>query len=1013
VCLTMAYAHARGVIHRDLKPSNIMVGSFGEVQVMDWGLAKVLPEGGVADEARGEAAQETVITTVRSGSAGSGSESQAGSVLGTPAYMAPEQARSEVERIDERADVFGLGAILCEILTGRPPYAGSTREEIRAKAARGDLADALGRLEASGTDRELVILANDCLAAEPAGRPRDASAVAGRITAYLSAVQERLKAAELARVEAQARAEEERKRRRVTVALAASILGLVLVSGGGWAYLSQQRMERVRQVDRAAGGVEHLYAEARGYGDDLSRWAAAREAAHALQSLLANAPDAETRDRLNALVGEVYQAAAAAATDQSLLAQLAEIRAARADDPVGETADANYVDAFRAAGISIDASSPIEAAAKIRARPVTVRIAQAAALDDWSVARRFLHRDQAGARRLVDVARLADPDPWRDRLRAVQFIADAERLAILRDLAQSARSDDLPVESLHLLFGNLMDLNDVTGAEAVLHEALRQHPGDCWLNYLMAKCLERQARLEEAIRYYMAARSIRPEVAHDLAHALERKGETERAIAVFQDLAQLRPRVGRHLSCLGTLLKDRGRTREAREALDRAITVARAAADLRPGSCVVHFALGYTLHMRGDLSEAIAEYRESIRLKPDYAAPQRNLGNALLDQGKVDEAIAAHRNALRLEPDNAEIHTNLSNALKAQGKADEATAELLTALRLRPNLAEAHVNLGLVLFEKGKLDEAIAEYRTALRLRPNLVEAHHNLGRALRAQGKGDEAIAAYRTALRLRPNLVEAHCNLGNALRAQGKGDEAIAAYRTALRLRPNLVEAHYNLGIALRSRGEDTEAIAELRKARDLAENNPRLAHGVQRELTATERQALLTARLASVLAGRLKPADAAESIGFAKLCHAKKLYGASGRFWADAFRDQPKLADDLKLQHRYNAACAAALAGSDQGKDNPPLDEATKARWRKQALDWLQADLAAWSKILASGPPQARQDVAQMLQHWKADPDLAGLRDPAALAKLPEDEQRACHALWAEVDTLLAKARGSTTP
>ncbi len=134
VCQTVAYAHARRVIHRDLKPSNVMVGSFGEVQVMDWGLAKVLPEGGVADE-RKRADSETEVRTSRTES--SGAESQAGSVLGTPAYMAPEQARGEVDRIDERADVFGLGAILCEILTGQPPYAGSHAGRDRRPRPRG------------------------------------------------------------------------------------------------------------------------------------------------------------------------------------------------------------------------------------------------------------------------------------------------------------------------------------------------------------------------------------------------------------------------------------------------------------------------------------------------------------------------------------------------------------------------------------------------------------------------------------------------------------------------------------------------------------------------------------------------------------------------------------------------------------------------------------------------------------------------------------------------------------
>ena len=203
----MAYAHARGVVHRDLKPSNVMVGDFGEVQVMDWGLAKVLDQGGVADEEKARRGRDdaSAIRTLRTGSRAG--ESLAGSVLGTPAYMAPEQARGALDTVDERADVFGLGSILCEILTGQPAYAGRSSAELYRKAECAELTDALARLDACGADAELVALAKSCLAAMPKDRPRDAGVVSASLTAYLAGVERRLSEAGLAQAKAEARAD--------------------------------------------------------------------------------------------------------------------------------------------------------------------------------------------------------------------------------------------------------------------------------------------------------------------------------------------------------------------------------------------------------------------------------------------------------------------------------------------------------------------------------------------------------------------------------------------------------------------------------------------------------------------------------------------------------------------------------------------------------------------------------------------------------------------------------------
>jgi serine/threonine protein kinase len=209
VCQAVAYMHSKGVLHRDLKPANVMVGEFGEVQVMDWGLAKILTPEGAGKPERLRAL------------------SRAGRSMGTPAYMPPEQALGEWDQVDERADVFALGAILCEILTGRPAYGGEDGNEVLRRAQRGDLAEARERLERCGADAALTALCRECLAAEQKGRPRHAGVVAERVAEYEAEVQDRLRRAELERAQGQVRrAESERKRRLVALI----ILVLLLLS---------------------------------------------------------------------------------------------------------------------------------------------------------------------------------------------------------------------------------------------------------------------------------------------------------------------------------------------------------------------------------------------------------------------------------------------------------------------------------------------------------------------------------------------------------------------------------------------------------------------------------------------------------------------------------------------------------------------------------------------------------------------------------------------------------------
>ncbi len=262
VAQAVGYAHAHGVIHRDLKPANVMVGAFGEVQVMDWGLAKVLTSGGVHPRRSDDPEATSAPTEIKSLRESDGSFTQAGSVLGTPAFMAPEQAAGEIDKVDARSDVFGLGAILCVLLTGKPPFEGRDAESVRINAVRGKTEEAFTRLDGCKADPDVVALCKRCLAFEPTDRPATADEVAAAVGGLRCAADERAKRAERDKLTAEVRAAEQVKRRRA-VQWAAGVVVAVLLLGVAGTTIGLIREDQARRdAETAERATEVKRAEA-------------------------------------------------------------------------------------------------------------------------------------------------------------------------------------------------------------------------------------------------------------------------------------------------------------------------------------------------------------------------------------------------------------------------------------------------------------------------------------------------------------------------------------------------------------------------------------------------------------------------------------------------------------------------------------------------------------------------------------------------------------------------------
>jgi tetratricopeptide (TPR) repeat protein len=1006
----LEHAHALGVVHRDVKPGNLLVDGRGELHVADFGLARIGPDAGVTGT---------------------------GDLLGTPRYMSPEQAAARHGLVDHRSDVYSLGATLYELLTLEPAVDGEDRAEVLKRI--GDTDPVPPRRLDRRVPRDLETVVLKCLERDPARRYTSAKDLADDLRRFLADEPVRATRVTLRRRAARRAA----RHPRVAAALA---LALMLALAAVW-WADRQRVG----AERAARAVAEQAEELKGQGRYIEALALARLGAERLPAWA----DPGLRRRMAELVA-----------DLAMLDRLDEIRleqsAVRADGAGFDYKRAAplYHGAFRDYGVDVLAGDEPTVAEALGRRAIRAELV--AALDDWSGAA----SEPAERDRLDRVAEALDPDPGGLSARA-RRAARAKDGAALRQLAAEAMIYRPPPAVLVQLAISLQSASAHAEMERVLRAGHVFYPGDFWINALLTQTLFRSGRAAEALPYATAALALRPRSAGvrlNAGVALAEQGRHKEAEAQYREAVRLKPDyAGAHCNLGAILNNDPNRLKEAEAACREAVRLkpdyagahcnlggilnndpsrlkeaeaaCREAVRLEPGSALAHNNLGAGLVRQGRHEDAEAEYREAIRLKPDYPQAHHGLGIALAKQGRHEDAEAEYREAIRLKPREAEVHHLLGNALREQGRLKDAEAEYREAIRsdpdharahhnlavvlamqghlekaeagfrrvieLQPDDALAHASLGKALKEQGRLKDAEAEYREAIRLKPDLPDAQFDLGIILSQQGRAQEAEAAYRDALRLSPTDAKVHYSLGNALIGQGRRPEAEVEYRRAVELRPDYAEAHCNLGDSLRRQGRFDESLAAYRRGHELGSRRKDWSYPSAVWVRDGERLVELDRLRPAYLAGLL-PSGARDRFELAEVCRLKRMPAAAAWFYAGAFALGGRAAAGI----RYDAACCAALAAGDAS-----LPEAERTRLRAQAQAWLRRDLAAWTERVIR--PGARAEVRQTLSRWQHDPDLAGVRDEAELAKRPDAERAEWRELWGRVATVLADVSPSPAP